>query len=202
MSVLNKSFWLGCLTGGFLTLALGAIVFVGGSLLFYRQVVKTMDPERVGAILSAPSMPSSPSSIPADYDWSVQTLAGDTFQLSELKGKVVFLNFWATWCPPCIIEMPSIQSLHDQVAGMDIQIVCVSQEKQGTVEKFIRDNEYTFPVYTLDGDPPSMFRTRGIPATFILSPEGTIAYSHVGSARWDDETVIQFMESLQRAGQR
>jgi len=132
----------------------------------------------------------------ADYSWSYRALDGKEILFSESKGKVVFLNFWATWCGPCKAEMPNIQSLYDSLKNEDIVFLLVSNEDEETVRKFLDKKQYTFPVYLRDKEVPEVFKTRGIPATFILSREGSVVFKHVGAAKWDDESCLSFIRSL------
>lgn len=186
----TKSFLLGLVAGGVLAVFLVAAVLVGAGYLMYRRVVQSKE---FGAGLEPPPLPMQEQ---ADYDWHVAPMMGERLHIADLKGRVVFLNFWATWCPPCVAEMPSIQGLFEKVNAEDIAIVCVSQEDHATVAAFMRKKGYSFPVYTLQGAPPRVFETEGIPATFILSPDGQIVFKHVGAAKWDDEKVVNFLNAL------
>ena len=118
-------------------------------------------------------------------------------EFSQSRGKIVFINFWATWCKPCVQEMPSIQNLYDNMKDEDIVFLIVSRENIETVQSFIEKEQYNFPVYHLpEKDLPNVFKTNGIPATFILDREGVIVYKHVGSANWDDESCRSFLQEL------
>ena len=139
----------------------------------------------------------TPISEPADYKMVLEGLDGKTFSLDKLKGKTIFLNFWATWCPPCLIEMPTIQRLYDQMKG-DVAFVLVSSEDKTQVVPFINARKYSFPVYLLKEYPPDVYVRQGLPLTFIISPEGNIVISHLGRAKWDDPKVIQFLRSLKK----
>jgi hypothetical protein len=92
--------------------------------------------------------------------------------------------------------MPSIQRLYDTLHDENIAFVCISAEDSDTVRKFVEKSGYTFPIYTIDGDRPEEFRTRGIPTTFLLSKDGKIAFQQVGSVKWDDQTSIDFINTL------
>jgi peroxiredoxin len=92
--------------------------------------------------------------------------------------------------------MPSIQSLYDKIKNKDLAFVCISAEDEKTVSKFIREKGYTFPVHLYQGNLPSVYETQGIPATFIISKDGKIAFKHVGSAKWDDPKSIYFIQNL------
>jgi thiol-disulfide isomerase/thioredoxin len=191
MRFFNKYFFIG--VGAGVVLAILTIAF-GGYLLFWWFSGKMSEDGKV--LDSGLEPPPFPSEILADYDWSIKSLDGQDFKMGGLKGKVVFLNFWATWCPPCVAEMPSIQRLHDQLDKERVRFVCVSQEEARKVAEFVKEKGFTFPVYTMREEPPAVFRSRGIPVTFILSPDGKVAFKHVGSAKWDDKTSLDFIRGL------
>ena len=140
--------------------------------------------------------PPFPAHTTIDYNWHVRGLDGKEFDVVQTKGKVIFLNFWATWCPPCVDEMPSIQRLYDKLKSEEILFMCVSEEGRTRISEFIKEKEFTFPVYTVIGEKPRVFQTRGIPATFIISRDGQIAFKHVGAAKWDHKTSIDFIKGL------
>jgi thiol-disulfide isomerase/thioredoxin len=137
-----------------------------------------------------------PSAALADYDWTVQSLDGKDFKMTEAKEKVVFLNFWATWCSPCVAEMASIQRLYEKLKDEGVVFACISNEKASKVSRFVRRKGYTFPIYTIRGSPPAVFDTQRVPATFILSRDGRIALKYIGSAKWDDDKTFDFIKGL------
>jgi len=139
-----------------------------------------------------------PPAVLADYDWTIQSLGGQDFKMTNAKGKVVFLNFWATWCSPCVAEMASIQRLYEKLKDKEVVFVCISNEKSSKVSRFVRKNRLSFPIYTMRGSPPTVFNTQRIPATFILSPDGRIAFKHTGSAKWDDDKSIDLIKGLMK----
>ena len=112
MRFFNKYFFIGLGSGAVLTIAL---IFLAGYILFMRTMPS---PEKIEAILRPPEFPNDQQvSVYEQTDrWSIRTLEGAEVGLSQFKGKVVFLNFWATWCKPCINEMPSIQNLYDYLS--------------------------------------------------------------------------------------
>jgi thiol-disulfide isomerase/thioredoxin len=130
-----------------------------------------------------------------DYQWEVEDLDGNLLDFDSLKGKVVFLNFWATWCPPCLAEMPSIQRLYDEFKD-DMVFVIVSQESRGILQEFIEKKEYSFPVYILRSRQPNVFASRSIPASFLISPEGQIMMKKQGAARWDGKRVKELIRTM------
>lgn len=193
MRFLNRWFFLGFGLGVVLTL--GTIVAIG--VVIVMNVMPS--PETLEAMLAVPEFPS-PSRLPlygqVDYDWSVKALDGREVALSEFKGKVVFLNFWATWCVPCVAEMPSIQSLHQMFKTDDVVFLLISDEDAQTVKEFLAGHQYDLPVYLSDEDPPNIFQMQGVPTTFIVNRDGLVVFRHVGAAKWDDEACRSFIQSL------
>lgn len=120
--------------------------------------------------------------------FTLRDLKGDTVSLKSLRGKVVFLNVWATWCPPCREEMPSIEKLYEEFKGnKNLVILAVSQDTDGrkAVAPFVEQNGYHFPVLL---DPKNKvgdeYDVSGIPETFIIDREGRIVAHHVGPFDW------------------
>ena len=134
-------------------------------------------------------------------DFLLQDLSGKTVKFSSLKNKVIFLSIWATWCPPCVAEMPGIQGLYDKVKGnKNIAFVMLSVDQNGMdkVKKFVAKKGYTFPVYLPASGVPATFETRSIPTTFILSKDGKVAARHDGMANYDTKEVKEYLEKLAR----
>jgi thiol-disulfide isomerase/thioredoxin len=141
---------------------------------------------------------NSGSGQPAAYDWSLLDLEDRPISFSRFKGKPVFLNIWATWCGPCVGEMPSIAELarDPRLAGKDIQFVCVStDDSSATVKRFLEGKEWTMTFLRAEDLPP-VFQTQGIPATFVIATDGKIMASEIGAAQWHERHVVEFLEKL------
>jgi len=125
-------------------------------------------------------------------------LDGKTLNFESLKGKVIFLNIWATWCPPCIAEMPNIQSLYNKVGSDKIAFVMLSVDEGGQqkVKKFIDKKGYTFPVYMPASAFPEEFYSQSIPTTFIINKEGKIIARQEGMADYNTQQVRDFLQKL------
>ncbi len=130
-----------------------------------------------------------------DYGWKLTAMDGRETTLAEHRGKVVFVNVWATWCGPCVVEMPSIQALYSVAGKEGVDFVLVSEEEAPTVKSFIEQEKYTFPVFTA-GRLPEKFKTQGIPATFIVDKQGSIAHRHVGAADWNTESCRTLLRGM------
>jgi len=132
-----------------------------------------------------------------DYQWTLQTLEGSPVPFESFKGKVVFLNFFATWCPPCIAEMPGIQSLYEKMASDDIVFIILSRdESREKARKFMKNKGYSLPVFMAAGPTPEEFQSRVIPTTYIISPSGEIVSVHSGMADYDNGDVRDLLEQL------
>ncbi|NDK55636.1 TlpA family protein disulfide reductase [Pontibacter fetidus] len=125
-------------------------------------------------------------------------LKGNTVSFESLKGKVVFMNIWATWCPPCVAEMPNIQRLYEKVGSEKIAFVMLSVDEGGMekVKKFIDKKGFTFPVYMPASQFPQEFYSNAIPTTFIISPEGKIVAKQEGMADYDTKEVQDFLKNM------
>ena len=134
-----------------------------------------------------------------NYDFAVRDLDGKKLDMKELKGKVIFLNLWATWCGPCRVEMPSIQNLYNSVDKDKIAFVMLSldqENQQGKIIQYIKDKGFTFPVYQPASPLPNLLRVTTIPTTFIISPDGKVKSKKVGMADYDTEEMRGFLEGL------
>jgi len=134
-------------------------------------------------------------------DFSLNDLTGKPVHLSELRGNVVLLNFWATWCPPCQEEVPSLSRLNAAMTGQGFRMLTVSIDSGGSnaVESFFRKIGFRLPTL-LDsgGTVGKMYGITGVPETFILDRHGVIRKKVVGPLTWDDPSVINYLEGLQK----
>jgi peroxiredoxin len=128
--------------------------------------------------------------------FSLTGLDGKTYSLDGLRGKVVLLNFWATWCPPCRKEMPDLEKLYRELGPKGFVVLAVSDEKRDVVERFLADKGYTFPILLDEGRKVNTaFDVEGIPKSFLFGRDGKIVAQAI-----DMRTERQFREMLQAAG--
>ncbi len=123
---------------------------------------------------------------------------GNVVDLGDLKGKVIFLNFWATWCPPCRAEMPSISKLYSQFKD-DKDIVFIFADADGDFTKsakFMADRKYTMPVYKVESDVPEKLFAGALPTTVIFDKQGRLSFRHEGVANYADQKIIDFLKKL------
>ena len=132
-----------------------------------------------------------------DYNFTVKDLDGNTIDFKQFKNKTVFLNLWATWCGPCVAEMPSIESLYGKVDKEKVAFVILDWfEDSKKVSKFIKAKNFTFPVYLVNNDVPNQINVPSIPTTFVIGPNGEIATKHTGTTNYDTEKFKAFLEEL------
>lgn len=132
----------------------------------------------------------------ADYNLSLQALDGEYVSLADYKGKTIFINFWATWCPPCVAEMPDIESLYQKV-GNEVAFVMISLDKEPYKAKnFIDKKGFEMPVYFLASNLPKIYNPSSIPTTYVISPAGEIVVTRHGMAKYDTKDFIAFLRSL------
>jgi thiol-disulfide isomerase/thioredoxin len=166
--------------------AISGISYLTGSLLI-----------RSGAMNA--SVDTSTPAKSFNYNFEIKDLQGNVTDFKTFKGKTIFLNIWATWCGPCRIEMPSIQKLYDQVDKDKIVFVMLSIDRDDSFEKvvsFVKEKEYTFPVYVPKGYLTDQLQVRTIPTTFVISPDGKIVSQEAGAANYDTEEFKRFLVGL------
>lgn len=118
-------------------------------------------------------------------DFELKTLAGETVKLSDLKGKKVMLNFWATWCPPCKAEMPAMEQFHKE-AGDEVVILAVNIDPHLDVKAFVDENGITFPIPLDEEDKVNeMYQILSIPTTYFIDTNGNIGFKYIGAMNHD-----------------
>lgn len=126
---------------------------------------------------------------------------GVKFELNSLKGRWVFLHFWASWCGPCREEMPAIQQLADEMKDEKIQIVMVNTaEDEDTVFEFLGSiNVGLNSLLDVDGQVTEVWKPRGLPTSFLINPEGQVKYQAIGGREWGNPVYINFIKQLIQA---
>ena len=134
------------------------------------------------------------------HNLPMATLDGKAVNLSDLKGKVVLVNLWASWCPPCRAEMPGIEALYKKVDHSKIDFVMLSlDDNAAKARKFVQAQGYTFPVYLRTGELPAPFDSNSIPSTVILGPDGQVAARHDGMAEYDTPEFKAALDNLAKS---
>ena len=129
-------------------------------------------------------------------EFALKDLSGKTWTFSDLRGKVVLVNFWATWCPPCRKEMPDLETLYQRFGAKGFVVLGISDEEVAKVEPFIRERKLSFPVLLDPGRKVNgAFVVEGIPKSFVYDREGKLVAQSI-----DMRTQKQFLEMLGKAG--
>lgn len=133
----------------------------------------------------------------ADYDFTLIDEKGRQIPFTDFKDEVVFVNFWATWCPPCIAEMPDIQDLFESEQTKQVKFVLISLDDDFQKAKdFVTKKGFTFPIYRLGSALPPVYESRAIPTTYVISPEGNIVVSKSGMAKYNTKKFRNFLLEL------
>ena len=132
-------------------------------------------------------------------EFSLSDPSGKTYTLSELKGSVVFINFWATWCPPCIEEMPSIQNLYNGFKDKkEFRMVTILfKDDYGKAMAYLKQNNYAIPVL-IDGNGKAAkaYGVTGVPETYIVDKQGVLRQKVIGPADWNSTEADSLISNL------
>ncbi|MEA3639406.1 MAG: TlpA disulfide reductase family protein [Lamprobacter sp.] len=169
-----------------------AMLVVAAPLLSGMSVARAAD-----AHLSLDRLPGTPQA----PDFVLMGADGDTYRLADFKGQPLIVNFWATWCPPCRAEMPSMQRAWEQIEQEGIGLIAINVgEDLETVQAFLEQVPVNFPL-PLDTDSRIAQRwpMRGLPTTFVVAPDGRLIYQAIGEREWDDPALLEKVRALKIA---
>jgi len=164
---------------------LGILLFILSTSVIAQQAGK--------GLTSLPDRPLAPGFTLTDLD-------GNSHRLSDYRGQVVIVNFWATWCPPCRAEMPSMQRAWEQLQKQGIVMLGINVgEDEDTIFQFTADYPVEFPLL-LDQESKviDQWPVLGLPTTFVVDPGGRIAYRAIGGREWDDPELLAQVRKLQQ----
>lgn len=137
----------------------------------------------------------------ADLQGAFSDLDGRTTSFADLRGKVVVVNLWATWCPPCRAEMPYLRNLWKKFEGNDgLRVLCISTETAAEVRAHPMSRDLDMPLYVFDPPAPPELQAEGLPTTYIFDRQGKVVFGHTGMARWDADEIVAYLEGLLGAG--
>ncbi|WP_053990264.1 TlpA disulfide reductase family protein [Mangrovimonas sp. TPBH4] len=179
---------------------LGNIIF--GLMIVLLIIPQTRKPIQIGihkmlGVFSPSEIKKEERLTLSSYDWQLMGEDDKVMYFDTLKGKVVIINFWATWCPPCIAEMPDFENLYQQFKNnKEVVFLFVTSDKKEAVKSFKEKHDFSFPVYRPMNSYPVELEHETIPRTFFIGREGEIAIDKSGVANWDGARVIQQIENL------
>jgi cytochrome c biogenesis protein CcmG/thiol:disulfide interchange protein DsbE len=162
-------------------LTAGLLIGAGLAVLIYYGLGLDGVEQPPGELVAGANLPVSPAVGHAAPQFELHNLHNDSFSLVEMRGKIVVLNFWATWCGPCRFEMPLFEKLHNS-ANPDLEIWGVNfDENPQQVERFIEELKLSFPILLDPGaNVQDLYQVRGYPTTFIIDEDGVIRFQHIG----------------------
>jgi thiol-disulfide isomerase/thioredoxin len=129
------------------------------------------------------------------FGYRVTDIEGQTKTIAVGKGKVVFISYWATWCPPCLAEMPSIQKLFRDY-GEKVEFILLTQEDPQVAKRFLNKKGYDLPVYFPQMNTPEILSSKSIPTNYIIDAQGTILIKETGAADWNSKKVRTLLDGL------
>lgn len=180
---------------------IGDIVFWGILIMMLipgpRKVISTAV-NRAFLVLKNPSMADEASRVKlesTDYQWNIKDEQGIPVNPESFLGEVVFLNFWATWCPPCIAELPEIQRIYDAY-GDRVKFILITSQTPAELDQFMDDKGYNLPVYFGGRNLPEKLTVNSIPTTFIIAKDGSIVSKKIGAVNWDSRSTRKIFDAL------
>jgi len=180
------------------SLIFAALLFTGFSIFYLIDVesLAKTDSRELDQLFGDMGVVRISQALPVEI--KLMDLNGRLVSLSDFRGKIVFLNFWTTWCFDCRIEMPHMQKLHQKYKNKDFAMVAVNlQEPVSQVEQFFKDYKLTFTaLLDSEGEVGAHFRITAIPTTFILDRQGIIIGKVMGPRKWDDKKSFALFEHL------
>jgi thiol-disulfide isomerase/thioredoxin len=132
-----------------------------------------------------------------DYNWVLKDANGEPLYFEDFKDRVIFLNFWATWCPPCVAELPEIRKAYEKHGG-SVMFLLVTGQEPDVVNAFMEKHGYDLPVVYPVTPSPRVFEHTSIPTTYIISPEGRIVVKKKGAVNWDSRGTDRIFGQLLR----
>jgi peroxiredoxin len=137
---------------------------------------------------------------PAVPDFNLKDVDGNSYRFSDLRGKVIIVNFWATWCPPCRAEMPSMQRAWEQLREEGILMLAIDVgEDEDAIFEFTASYPVEFPILLdTESDVSEAWQVRGLPTTFVIDQWGRKVYRAVGGREWDAPELLQKVRELKK----
>jgi len=130
----------------------------------------------------------------SSYNWALQGLNTENYDFNQAKNSVVIVNFWATWCVPCIAEMPSLQELYNDY-GDKVDFLLVTSDSKEKVLPFLKERKFNMPIYNQVSNAPEEFFTKTIPKTFLIDKDGQIVIE-AGRADWNTKKIRKLLDQL------
>ena len=175
-----------------------ALSLIAGSAGFvtHRALLAGSEPTAAVAVITAAPAPASRSAPDSPLEWSFMTLTGESKALSSWPGKVTVLNFWATWCPPCLREIPAFMAIQNELGADGVQFIGIALDQVEAVTPFVADKGVNYPILVGDADVIRFMQTLGneiggLPYTAVIDAHGEVLFTHQGE--WHAEDARQIL---------
>lgn len=149
----------------------------------------------VAAVISPSTVEEKEQETLADYNWSLVDMEGQSINLQSKKGNVILINVWATWCPPCVAELPGFIELYSDYKDK-VTFAFVANDEKDKVINFLEKKGYQLPVYFQASATPTELESGSIPVTYIIDKEGKIVVNKTGAANWNSESTRNLLDGL------
>jgi len=173
-----------------------------GDVVFYLLIIFLLIPSTRAMIIrltlfrpKVEAAAATETMKPNEYQLILEDLKGNSVNLADYSGKVLFISFWATWCPPCRAEMPSIQKLYDSY-GDRLAILLITNEERGKVERFLDESEYNLPVYFQRSTTSGILDIQSYPTSFLISEKGEVLVHKKGAANWNSRSFRKQLNGI------
>jgi len=162
-----------------------------------RQPIQVFLQKGMGMVVKPSKIDASERVSLSTYNWKLKNRDAEMVNFKSAEGKVVIVNFWATWCPPCIAEMPNFEALYQKYKDNNaIEFWFISNEEQNVTQNFLEQKGYSFESFQPATQPPSNFNVSSIPRTFVIDKNGEIVLDKSGVADWNSEKMREIIEEL------
>jgi thiol-disulfide isomerase/thioredoxin len=136
-----------------------------------------------------------PKLLEETYNWELRDITGEYLYFNKFRNKVVFINLWATWCPPCVAELPDLQKLYNDYNDK-VEFLFISNESKSVIDEFMKKSEFDLPVYIPVSQYPTDFETNSIPTSFLINKNGEVVISRKGVAKWNSKRIRGVLDVL------
>jgi thiol-disulfide isomerase/thioredoxin len=171
-------------------------------VVFYLLIISLLIPSTrtmlIRATLFRPKMEANDAAMvmkPQEYQLMLEDLKGNQVNLADYSGKTVFISFWATWCPPCRAEMPSIQKLYNAY-GDKLNVFLITTEERDKVQNYLDESGYNLPVYFQKSAASGVLNIQSYPTSYLISAEGEILIQKKGAADWNSRSFRKKLDEL------